>query len=207
MAIANIHLTERPQFYSEANLLTEEVRICCQHPQQIRVEGITEEALGKMMYHFCSPLVPKVPETVQLLEDLKTGCYSFLWDPEGNFAGDHMDRRTNEVENHPTDDAEWIAQSRRPLQRDLKNFEKQSTNAKQSTTRNRARPCGSDNSRLYQVEGPQYINQQAHAPDRANHKPTDFARRPHGRRGSLSRCNSVTAASLAFSPTPENPTP
>jgi len=91
MAAINIHLAERPRFYSSLNILTEEYEIAGEGPAEIRLEDWRDETLGKMMYHICSNAMIGIAEKPQILESIKTGRYSFMFDDKGDFAANHMD--------------------------------------------------------------------------------------------------------------------
>jgi hypothetical protein len=91
MAAMNIRLSERPDFHSDINLLTEEYAIGAQSPELVRVEDMQAEVFGKVMHHVCGPLVKGHPDEAKILENLKTGNLTFLLDDQGNFAADNMD--------------------------------------------------------------------------------------------------------------------
>jgi hypothetical protein len=91
MALINIHLSERPRFSSGFDMITEEYEIGGQRPAEIQIEDAKDEVVGKMMHHICGPAVIENPDKAQILENLKTGHYTFLFDDKGQFAADHMD--------------------------------------------------------------------------------------------------------------------
>jgi hypothetical protein len=71
--------------------LTEESSIGGQRPTDIRIENWDDEIVGKMMHYVCENSLPDAPDKAQILEDLKTGRYSFLFNRDRKFAADHMD--------------------------------------------------------------------------------------------------------------------
>jgi hypothetical protein len=91
MAAINIHLAERPRFSSSLDLLTEAYEISGERPSEIRLEDMDHDRIGKMMYHICGPLLVGHPDKAEILENLKTGHYTLLFDDKGGFAADNMD--------------------------------------------------------------------------------------------------------------------
>jgi len=91
MAIININLGERPRFHSNFDLFTEAYEIGCEGPSEIRVEEMDDGRIGEMMHHICGPLVAEHPDKAKILENLKTGRYTFVFDDKGEFAADNMD--------------------------------------------------------------------------------------------------------------------
>jgi hypothetical protein len=91
MAAVNNRLVDRPRFFSDFDLLTEQCNIGCERPQSYEIENMEAELFGKMMHHVCGAAVLDVPEKPQILEDLKKGTFTFLLDSQGRFAADHMD--------------------------------------------------------------------------------------------------------------------
>ncbi len=43
------------------------------------------------MHHICNDMVVGTPDRDQILENIKTGRYTFLVDNEGKFQRDHME--------------------------------------------------------------------------------------------------------------------
>ena len=91
LAANNIHLAERPLFRSDIDVFNEEYSIVGQRPDQIRFVEWDNELVGKMMTHICGPLLPDTPDKPEILENLKTGRYTFVLNDHGHFAADHMD--------------------------------------------------------------------------------------------------------------------
>jgi len=91
MASINIQLAERPKFFSELDLLTEEYRILAHRPKELYVDSWQNELEGAIMHHVCKEMVMGIPDREQVLENLKTGRYTFLVDNEGRFIRDHME--------------------------------------------------------------------------------------------------------------------
>jgi len=91
MAAINIHLAERPRFSSSLDIITEEYEISGERPSEILVDDVKDAVVGKMMHHICGPIVIEHPDKAQILENLKTGHYTFLFDDKGRFAADNMD--------------------------------------------------------------------------------------------------------------------
>jgi hypothetical protein len=88
MAAINIHLAERPSFASDINALTEEYEIRGIRPKEISIEKYEHETLGTMMHHICEGLVIEHDDKAKVLENIKTGLYSFIYDDTGKFFAD-----------------------------------------------------------------------------------------------------------------------
>jgi hypothetical protein len=91
LASINIQLAERPRFSSDLNLLSEECKILCHRPSEWRLENWQNEIQGAIMHHVCKDMVVNTPDRERILENLKTGCYTFLVDNKGEFLRNHMD--------------------------------------------------------------------------------------------------------------------
>ena len=90
LASINIQLTERPRFSSDIDLLREEYKIVAHRPNELRLDNWDDKILGSIMHHVCAPILTGSSD-VQILENLKTGRYTFLVDEEGKFLKDHME--------------------------------------------------------------------------------------------------------------------
>jgi hypothetical protein len=44
-----------------------------------------------MMHYICGNAMPEYDEKPQILENIKTGRYSFVYNHNGEFAADHME--------------------------------------------------------------------------------------------------------------------
>jgi hypothetical protein len=91
MAANNLHLEERPTFATEVDLFKEEYSIVGVRPKEISFIEWNHEVVGKLMTHYCGPLLLDSPEKSGVLENLKTGNYTFILNDRGEFASDHMD--------------------------------------------------------------------------------------------------------------------
>jgi hypothetical protein len=91
MAAINIHIEERPKFGSSVNALTGEYSIGAERPNEIKMTEWKSEILGLMMHHICGPAMLEYANKAQILENIKTGKYSFLFNDKSEFAADHMD--------------------------------------------------------------------------------------------------------------------
>lgn len=91
MAFINIHLADRPRFRSSLDILTEQYEIDGERPAKIEVGDWKEEVFGMMMHNICGNIVIENDQKPQILENIKTGRYSFIFDDKGNFSADHMD--------------------------------------------------------------------------------------------------------------------
>ena len=91
MAAINIHLAERPRFWSAINVLTGVFDIGAERPNEINLTEWKNEILGQMMDYVCGSAMPEYDEKPQILENIKTGRYSFILNDKGEFAADHMD--------------------------------------------------------------------------------------------------------------------
>lgn len=91
MAAINIHLSERPMFGSSVNVLTGEYEIGAERPEEIELKEWESEILGRMMHHICGGAMPEYDEKSQILENIKTGRYTFMFNDKGEFVADHMD--------------------------------------------------------------------------------------------------------------------
>jgi hypothetical protein len=51
-----------------------------------------DDVLGAIMYRSCQDLIaPTLPDREKILENIKTGHYTFLLNSEGKFYRDHME--------------------------------------------------------------------------------------------------------------------
>jgi hypothetical protein len=93
LASINLHLAERPQFFSEFDTRTDEYRMLAKRPDSLGLNPWRDEDHGKIMHHFSKGLLGGVTEEerLQTLENLKSGRFTFLRDAEGKFIHDHMD--------------------------------------------------------------------------------------------------------------------
>jgi hypothetical protein len=90
LASINIHLAERPRFSSEFDLRSGEYKILCHRPSEVRLADWQDERQGLSMHQLCKDMVSG-PDRAQILENLKTGRYTFLVNEEGKFQHDHME--------------------------------------------------------------------------------------------------------------------
>jgi hypothetical protein len=90
MAAINLHLKERPRFGS-GFLVTGEYGIVAEGPSEIELAEWDSEILGKMMHYICGSAMPEFDGKPEILENVKTGRYSFIYNDKGEFAADHMD--------------------------------------------------------------------------------------------------------------------
>ncbi len=95
LASINIQLAERPSFSSDLNYLSEEYRMLAHRPNEWYVDNWQLEIRGKILHHVCQDMVknmmPSTPERELILENLKTGRYTFLVDNDGKFIQNHME--------------------------------------------------------------------------------------------------------------------
>jgi hypothetical protein len=91
IAFINIHLLDRPRFGSSLDILTEQYEITGERPAEIKVGDWKDETLGAMMHHICENAIIEHDQKPHILENIKTGRYSFIFDDKGNFSADHMD--------------------------------------------------------------------------------------------------------------------
>jgi hypothetical protein len=91
MAAINIHLAKRPMFGSDVNFLTGEYTIGAERPDEIELIEWKNEILGKLMHYICGSAMPEYDEKPEILENIKTGRYTFVLNDKGEFAADHMD--------------------------------------------------------------------------------------------------------------------
>jgi len=91
MAAINVHLAERPTFGSSFSPLTGEYLIGAETPAEVKLSDWKSEVLGKIMHAVCGQAMPEFDEKPEILENIKTGRFTFLFKNNGEFMVDHMD--------------------------------------------------------------------------------------------------------------------
>jgi hypothetical protein len=93
LAAINIHVRERPAFSSEFDFESEKYEIVARRPSECWLDGPVMDTTGKIMHLICRDMLAPMParEMEELVEQIKTGRYTFLVDKDGNFPHDHMD--------------------------------------------------------------------------------------------------------------------
>jgi hypothetical protein len=91
MAAINIHLSERPKFGSGFDSLSGEYGIGAEVPREVKLVEWDSEILGQMMHHICGSAMPEYDGKAQVLDNIKTGQHTFLYNDQGEFAANHMD--------------------------------------------------------------------------------------------------------------------
>jgi hypothetical protein len=87
-AYLNLHLKERPIFQTECNDLTEMCRIVG-HGGSIDLDPMDRSIRGKLLHHVFRDILPytrnRHATNEEVLEAVKVGDFSFLFDKDGNF--------------------------------------------------------------------------------------------------------------------------
>ncbi len=91
LAAINIHLNERPRFFSELDLLSEKYKMLGHRPAELCLVDWKDEIQGAIMHHVCQDMLANALDREQILADLKSGRYTFVVNADGNFSRDHMD--------------------------------------------------------------------------------------------------------------------
>jgi hypothetical protein len=99
MAAINLHLVERPKFGSSVNLLSGEYEIGAEASSEIKLAEWESDILGRMMHSICGSAMPEFDTKSQILENIKTGRYTFIFNDRGEFAADHIDVIRDETPN------------------------------------------------------------------------------------------------------------
>jgi hypothetical protein len=90
-ATQDLHLADRPRFGSAVDSISGTYEIGAEHPKQIQLQEWKDELLGQMIHHICGSAMLEFEEKPQILENIKTRRYSFIYNDKGEFMADHMD--------------------------------------------------------------------------------------------------------------------
>lgn len=88
LAYLNLHLKERPTFYTEYDLVNEKCRIIGKRPMLDLVE-MDRKVRGKLLHHAVRHALPNIrtpgKTDDEILEAIKAGNFTFLFDDDGEF--------------------------------------------------------------------------------------------------------------------------
>jgi hypothetical protein len=93
LAFANIILKNRPEFYSDINLLKEEYSIQAKVSNYLEFDEPDELKFGKLMYSCCADILAETvsPSGEPQIDFVKKGIYTFILDQDGNFIKNSME--------------------------------------------------------------------------------------------------------------------
>lgn len=93
LAYLNLHLKDRPTFRTECDHINEQCRIVAQRPQ-LALGDLDQKMRGAMLYHAVRHALPhmKVRDRteVEVLEAIKAGSFSFLFNDKGEFIEEQL---------------------------------------------------------------------------------------------------------------------
>ena len=86
LAVVNMHLRERPSYYSEPCGNGTAIRASL--PSELAIDPVPDEVFGALMERCCADVVRDVnaPDAAEVCEHLKAGRWSFLFDASGKFT-------------------------------------------------------------------------------------------------------------------------
>lgn len=84
-ASINLQLQPRPRFCSEIDIFNETCRIVADCPEQIGIEKWNDDLHGAIMHALTQEFLNKDIRGKQLLQSVRSGKYTFLTNPEGEF--------------------------------------------------------------------------------------------------------------------------
>ncbi len=95
LAFINLHLKERPSFYSEYDLKQGHYKILADHPNQIAMDNYNQSDFGAILYYCCKSLLDQCanPDIEFIKEQVRQGQYTFLVDSENRFLSNSMELR------------------------------------------------------------------------------------------------------------------
>jgi hypothetical protein len=91
LAWLNLHLKQRPTFYTDIDLLNEKCRVVAKRPE-LGLTGMDRLLRGKLLQHAMRHLLPHIKllsgRKAEMLEAIEAGNLSFLFDRNGEFIED-----------------------------------------------------------------------------------------------------------------------
>jgi hypothetical protein len=93
MAFANLHLLERPQFFTNIDLQNERLVMSGRCPNTVQIEKYSDDDFGQFMDFLCNPMLPfeQSIEIKMMRDEVKRGRYTFLFDEKDEFIKNSMD--------------------------------------------------------------------------------------------------------------------
>jgi hypothetical protein len=93
LTLLNYKLKYRPSYQTKLDSKTRDFCISANMPEKLELEDHTREELGEILYANVSEYVTKMPcPDIHFTEDnVSKGCYSFLFDENGEFISNSMD--------------------------------------------------------------------------------------------------------------------
>jgi hypothetical protein len=82
----NIHLKDRPSYYSEPSGSGTAIRVSL--PRELAIDPIPDEVFGALMERCCADVVrgENAPDEAEVCEHLRAGNWSFLFGANGEFT-------------------------------------------------------------------------------------------------------------------------
>jgi hypothetical protein len=90
-ASINLHIEPRPQFVSEIDPVTETYTISAEHPDQVHLPDWDDDLYGTMMHALSKDMIKVMRNGDEILNQVRTGRYTFLITPQGTFDADSME--------------------------------------------------------------------------------------------------------------------
>lgn len=86
-AFINMHLQDRPDFFSEFKPAENQYFITARHAPKVKMEHTQKEDFGKILYEYWGRVIEqmKVPGQSQIIDSIKDGRRRFLFDKDGVF--------------------------------------------------------------------------------------------------------------------------
>jgi len=91
IAFINVNLQERPRFCSDVDLLNEKYRISCQAPLFVSLRDWDDGMFGKLLYFVCQGFLSSATADPHILENVRNGKWTFLFDSNDHFIQDSME--------------------------------------------------------------------------------------------------------------------
>jgi hypothetical protein len=91
LASINLQVEPRARFFSEIDAVAEECRIRAERPEQVHIPVWDDDLHGAIMSTLTKDMLKQVHNGEEVLNLVKTGRYTFLTTPQGDFDADNME--------------------------------------------------------------------------------------------------------------------
>lgn len=91
LACINLRVEPRAQFFSEIDALRETYSIKAARPDEVQMSAWDYELYGQMMHTLTEDMIKGMDNAEEVRNLVKTGRYTFLTTPDGNFDVDSME--------------------------------------------------------------------------------------------------------------------
>lgn len=94
LSFANMHLKNRPEYFSDIDILKESYKISATVPSEVEMDEFDLKKFGKLMLFCCDDLLDKKnkDEYDLLRQNVERGNYTFILDSNDNFISNSMDQ-------------------------------------------------------------------------------------------------------------------